>query len=167
MKNFIALAISLLVPVVPVLADVTPDETKQAQVTATATDHLDKDSKALLSGQPETPVVPAVQASPAPAVVTTAPAKEDATKERVSRLNLGNDAPPAVKTEKPSFFAKLKGMKDKLMKGKIMGFVLKHTAITGAILGAMIGVVGGPAGMVVGACLGAVAADVAKYYLVK
>ncbi|MFI5363803.1 MAG: hypothetical protein ACHQ49_17720 [Elusimicrobiota bacterium] len=162
MKNVLALAISLLMPVVPVLADVVPDEAQQAAVTTKETASMNRTAKALEGNSSDAPVVAGGPATPVDtgAAPKTPPTQTDATQGKV-KTDLQNDAPPPVKPEKkPSMFAK--------MKAKLMGFVSKHPVITGALLGAAVGLFfGGPVGMVIGACLGAVTADIARFYLKK
>ena len=167
MKNAIALAISLLMPAVPVLADNPPDQTAQAaKADAKMTTDAVATGDAVQAGTRNAQTMPGVGAS---MVVTetkveTAPKTPEAqpveTKDQV-KSHQKNDppAPDTAGAKKTSF---LSGMK-----GKVTNLLTKHYVLAGFILGGMLGVIGGPAGVVVGACLGAVTADAIHFFMKK
>ena len=162
MKNVLALAISLLIPAIPVLADVAPDQAKQAATAdAKMTANADKTQKLLLADSPDAPAVPTGVPVDRGAAqpVQTAPAPQAAKRaDPAVNANLVDETQNAK--PKGSFFS---GMKKKLM-----GFLDKHPLIVGMILGGLIGaVLAGPAGFVIGASLGAVAGDLAHHHFKK
>ena len=157
MKNALALAVSLLMPVVPVLADVAPDQTSQAAaISAQQTANAGQMAQALQSGTRSD------VAAPPPAASSTPPTPPSAPPSVAShRSDLGNvaDAPP-TQEKKQSFFSK--------MKDKVVGFVTKHPILVGAFIGGLIGLIlGGPAGLVIGVSLGAVAGDATAHVIAK
>jgi hypothetical protein len=159
MKNVIALAVSLLVPAAPVLADVAAEQTSAA-ITTKENDRAAQMVKAMGPLQ-EAPAVVPLQTVTTPAgtpATTDSTGKPPAAKPRGS--DTGNiTADPVKEKKKPGMFAK--------MKTKLMNFVTKHPVLAGAILGGMLCIAGGPAIFVIGVALGAVAGDVADYEIDK
>jgi hypothetical protein len=159
MKNVLALSLSLLMPVAPVLAQTPPDQSPQsAAITAKET----ASGSQIANDMGTQPVVAAPPsaaplAGPSGAAPDTTQAAQHSTDLRV---NVGNISEPAASPEKKkSFFSKLKD--------NVINFATKHPVLTGAILGGLLCIAGGPAIFVIGVSLGAVAGDMTSYLLKK
>ena len=157
MKNVLVLAIALLVPTVPVMADpltaqTLADQTSQTLQDGTRAPLTFEHGDELLNNSAKTRAYWAQFHNTAGAGPT----------ENVPPVGDQDSGT----SHKPSTFSKIKGYAV-AAKNWVVGFATKHPVATCAIIGGIIGAFGGPQGFVVGVAVGAVVGCVASWLMKK
>ena len=164
MKTPIALAVSLLLPLVSFLADTataqdaTPATTQAGDITSQQTAAGQKIAQVLQSGTKDTqttPVItPIIQPTTPPATIAGTTASGATTAKIAGAGLIESAATTRDPAKNPS-------------SSRLGSFVSKHPILSGAIAGGILGAFAGPGGMVLGAVVGGLVAWGLSYFMKK